>query len=160
MGRVALRPYLADGRAPVSEPVPAWLAAWHEERGTQPVTQRAAPATPAPPTAPAVVHALTAPASQRPAPPRVHPLSKGFTEPRPWDFDGCARREPVLDHDYHPPRVVRRVGWQRCMSCRRPFWSDDAVRLRLCTANSGGCRDHDDRFAQGEPGGSYGRCHD
>jgi hypothetical protein len=20
------------------------------------------------------------------------------------DFDDCARREPVLDHDYHPPR--------------------------------------------------------
>jgi hypothetical protein len=83
-------------------------------------------------------------------------MSKGFSEPQPWEFDGCARREPVLDHDHHPPRVVRRVGWQRCMRCREPFWSEDVVRLRLCSAGHG-CRENEDRFAQGEPGGSYSR---
>ena len=72
-------------------------------------------------------------------------MSKGFTEPQPWPFDGGRRREPVLDHDHHPPRVVRRVGWHRCMRCRDPFWSDDVVRLRLCGGKDGGCRDNEDR---------------
>jgi len=86
----------------------------------------------------------------------VHRLSKGFFEPAPWAFDGYVRREAVLDHDYRPPRVVRRVGWQRCMRCREPFWSEDVVKLRLCSAGHG-CRENEYRFAQGEPGGSYGQ---
>jgi hypothetical protein len=69
------------------------------------------------------------------------------------------RREPVLDHDYHPPRLVRCVGWRRCMRCSEPFWSEDVVRLCLCDGDSG-CRDRDSRFAQGETGGSYGRFRD
>lgn len=140
----------------MSGPHPAWLVAWHGQRGTQPVTQRDAPPAPAPVRAGAAAPARAAPA----ATPKVHPLSKGFTEPRPWDFDGCLRRGEVLDHDHHPPRVVRRVGWQRCMRCRQPFWSEDVVRLRLCTGNHGGCRDDEGRYAQGaqgEPGGSYSR---
>jgi hypothetical protein len=71
---------------------------------------------------------------------------QGFAEPRPWDFDGCRRREQVLDHDLTPPRVVRRVGWQHCLRCRQPFWSEDVVRLRLC-AGEAGCLGDEDRFA-------------
>ena len=116
----------------MTEPVPAWLAAW---RAAQLVTQREQPAPPSPAPTIAAAPAQAAPA---PAPPKVHRLSKGFSEPAPWPFDGCARREAVLDHDYHPPRVVRRVGWQRCMTCRKPFWSEDVVRVRLCaTCGSG-----------------------
>ena len=82
---------------------------------------------------------------------------KGFSVPQLWAFDECKRREPLLDHDYNPPRVVRRVGWQRCMRCRTAFWSEDVVRLRLCAGTEGGCRENEERFAQGEPGGSYSR---
>lgn len=57
---------------------------------------------------------------------------RGFVEPRPWPCDGGSRREPVLDMDVRPPRVVRYVGWRRCMSCQKPFWSEDLARLRLC----------------------------
>ena len=81
----------------------------------------------------------------------MHPMSKGFSEPDRWAFDQCKRREPVLDHDHNPPRVVRRVGWQRCLRCRQPFWSEDVVGLRLCAAGTG-CREHNERFAQGETG--------
>ena len=96
-----------------------------------------------------------APPPPVPAPARVSPNASGFSEPGPWPFDGGARREPVLDHDYHPPRVVRRVGWQQCMRCRQPFWSEDVLRLRLCSSSGTGCREDEDRFAQGERGGSY-----
>ena len=41
----------------------------------------------------------------------------GIIEPAPWDYDGGKRREPVLDTDQIPPRVVRRVGWHRCLRC-------------------------------------------
>lgn len=75
---------------------------------------------------------------------------QGFTEPQPWSFDGCVRREPVLDHDFIPPRIVRRVGWQRCIRCRRPFWSEDVIRLRLCSGSTPpGCRGEDARYSGG-----------
>ena len=96
-----------------------------------------------------------APPPPVPAPARVSPNASGFSESGPWPFDGGTRREPVLDHDYHPPRVVRRVGWQRCMRCRQPFFSEDVLRLRLCSSSGTGCREDEDRFAQGERGGSY-----
>lgn len=85
----------------------------------------------------------------------TYPYSTGFAEPRPWEFDGCVRREPVLDTDHTPPRVVRRVGWHRCLRCRQPFWSEDVARLRLCTGRSGtGCRVGEDRRSTGAgPGG-------
>lgn len=137
----------------MNEPVPAWLSAWHEARGTQPPTQQVQRAAPAPPPAPAAAPRRAAPP---PFPPQVHHLSRGFSVPRPWEYDGCVRREPVLDHDYHPPRVVRRVGWRVCMRCRTPFFSEDVIRLRLC-GDGMGCRDNEDRFAQGDTGGSYGR---
>jgi hypothetical protein len=68
----------------------------------------------------------------------------GIIEPDPWPFDECRRREPVLDED-NPARVVRKVGWHRCMKCRRPFFSEDVLRLRLCSGAQG-CRGDEDRF--------------
>lgn len=56
----------------------------------------------------------------------------GFREPKEWKFDGGKRREPVLDLDHNPPRVVRMVGWRMCMRCSTPFWSGDVVRVRMC----------------------------
>ncbi|SOC06374.1 hypothetical protein SAMN05877831_1051 [Rhodobacter maris] len=110
---------------------PAWLAAWR--RGT---TAQRCPAQP--PAQPRVApvqgvgggkHEASAVA---PAPPR--PNEYGFAAPawkaRAWD--GGKRREPVLDLDCKPPRVVRRVGWRVCMRCAAPFWSDDVVRVRMC----------------------------
>jgi hypothetical protein len=51
-------------------------------------------------------------------------------------FEGAlttlARREPVLDPNFDPPRVVRHVGWRRCMCCRGEMWTPDVVRVRLC----------------------------
>jgi hypothetical protein len=89
---------------------PAWLVAWRE-RDHQPQ----APKQPKP---------------RRPAPPRDAPYTPlrmkgqaaaiGIIEPDAWPFDGCVRREPVTDMDI-PGRVVRRVGWHRCLKCRRPF---------------------------------------
>ena len=64
----------------------------------------------------------------------------GFVEPDSWAFDGCKRREPVVDVDFKPPRIVRRVGWRFCLTCREPFWAEDVVRQRLCSGQ-GGCRE-------------------
>lgn len=58
--------------------------------------------------------------------------SLGFFDPEPWDADGGVRREPVLDTDCDPPRVVRYVGWRVCMNCRRQFWSEDVRAIRMC----------------------------
>ena len=118
----------------VTEPVPAWLANCRAEHGVSVPDQPAQATTPAP-----VVRTA----------PTVRVDHQGFVEPRPWSYDGCLRREPVLDHDVTPPRMVRRVGWQRCMRCRRPFWSDDVVRLRLCVSGGAGCRHFEDRHAGG-----------
>ena len=69
-------------------------------------------------------------------PEAVSQWGQGFSEPEPWDFDGCKRREAVLDHDHNPPRVVRHVGWRVCLKCEAPFFSEDVTRLRMC----GGCK--------------------
>lgn len=111
--------------------VPAWLASWRAG-AAQPLNRREP--VPAPGAAP------TAPAAPAQAGVRRTVNGMGFSEPVPWPLDGCERREAVLDTDHNPPRVVRRVGWQRCMKCRKPFWSDDVVRLRLCDGQDGGCR--------------------
>ncbi len=66
----------------------------------------------------------------------------GISEPQPWDYDGCIRREMVFDIVLVPPRVVRKVGWHRCLKCRRPFFSEDVLRLRMCQP----CRGDEDRF--------------
>lgn len=48
-----------------------------------------------------------------------------------WGFDGdLGRRADVVDQD--DGRVIRRVGWIRCLRCSRPHWSDDVVAIRLC----------------------------
>jgi hypothetical protein len=60
---------------------------------------------------------------------------QGFLIPdHPWPNDGGKRREPVLDMDHNPPRIIRRIGWRSCMACRRPFFSEDVVSLRLCSS--------------------------
>lgn len=54
-------------------------------------------------------------------------------EPDKWPDDGGVRREAVLDHNWRPPRVVRRMGWLTCISCRhRRFLSPDVTRVRIC----------------------------
>ncbi len=61
----------------------------------------------------------------------------GFVRPEPWPYNGGVRREPVLDTDDIPARVVRKVGWRRCIECGEPFCSDDVGRLRLCVGQYG-----------------------
>ena len=61
----------------------------------------------------------------------------------PWLYDGGARREPVLDTDHNPPLVVRKVGWCRCLRCRKPFFSQNVAAQRLCVL----CRGDSDRYA-------------
>lgn len=117
-------------------PAPAWLTAYREGRtgqpAAQPLNQREQPPTPRPAPAP--------PAAPAQASVRRVVNSQGFSEPQQWQFDGFERREPVLDTDHNPPRVVRQVGWQRCMRCRKPFFSEDVVGQRLCGGLDGGCR--------------------
>ena len=110
--------------------VPAWLAAWQAKQpqparqGVQQQRNRSSGGSKQPKPRPAV------------APAAVRPDSYGFSEPTTWAFDGGVRREPVLDHDSKPPRVVRLVGWRVCMKCQKPFWSGDVQRLRMCA----GCK--------------------
>lgn len=59
--------------------------------------------------------------------------SLGYHDPEPWEADGGVRREAVLDLDQQPPRVVRYVGWRKCLSCSREFWSEDVSRVRMCS---------------------------
>ena len=63
--------------------------------------------------------------------------TQGIVEPYAWKYDGGKRREPVLDTDFN--RVIRKVGWRHCLKCRKPFFSEDVVRLRLCGGQDG-CR--------------------
>ena len=56
-----------------------------------------------------------------------------------------------MDTDRNPPRVVRRVGWSRCIACGSPFFSEDVVALRLCDGPTS-CRDPHDRYTNwGKP---------
>ena len=61
----------------------------------------------------------------------------GFQEPKRWPFDQCRRREPVLDLDHNPPRIVRDVGWRLCLRCRALFASPEVVAIRLCDSCKG-----------------------
>lgn len=125
---------LADGD-------PAWLVAWRErDRQPQP-----GPPAPAPEPAPAKPKLPYAPHDTFAFPARAGVDWQGMIVPKRWEYDGCVRREPVLDADSRPPRVVRNMGWQRCMKCRRPFFSEDILRLRLCDGSQG-CRGDEDRF--------------
>lgn len=59
-------------------------------------------------------------------------IARELVEPARWPNDGGARRAPVMDPNYDPPRVVRRVGWLRCMCCGRSHFSEDVARARMC----------------------------
>ena len=59
-------------------------------------------------------------------------IGREIVEPERWPDDGGARRAPVMDPNYDPPRVVRRVGWLRCMCCGRSHFSEDVARARMC----------------------------
>lgn len=121
---------------------PAWLVAY----------RRGAVAPPAPAQPPAQPRTGVAQGkgggegcSPAVAPAQPRPNSFGFTEPLPeaWAWDGGRRREAVMDHDFHPPLEVRKVGWNRCMCCAKPFWSEDVTAVRLCH----GCKETRDRRA-------------
>lgn len=114
-----------------AEAVPGWLAAWRAQ-GEQPPAQRVA----APRQGYNGDQGTVSPTAeaQRPQPPKAN--WQGFVEPDRWPYDGGIRREPVLDTDCHPQRVVRHVGWKHCMTCSKPYFSEDLIRLRLCD----GCR--------------------
>lgn len=132
---------------------PAWLLAWQEQQ-RQPRPAPPAPSAPAPKRPagnPNWRKGMNSPnPAGRPRDPLVPLRMKGqaaaigIIEPEPWPFDGCVRREPVTDVDI-PDRVVRKVGWHRCLKCRRPFFSEDVLRLRLCSGSQG-CRGDEDRF--------------
>lgn len=64
-------------------------------------------------------------------------VAKAIIEPTPWAHDGGARRANVLDPNFDPPRVIRRVGWVRCMRCQRFHFSGDVVAVRLCSVCGG-----------------------
>jgi len=118
---------------------PAWLVAWQERNGAPAPAQAAATPLPRPTPVPS-------PLNQHVVKPRAVPFSRkegqGFSEPRQWPFDGGVRREAIIDHDLTPPRVIRRIGWHKCMRCRRPFFSQDVIKHRLCFE----CRADADRY--------------
>lgn len=117
----------------MSEPVPAWLVAWREQQAPQSPAQRESSTRRHPNGGKRAASAVAA--ANRPKP-NWH----GFVEPERWPNDGGTRREPVLDCDHNPPRVVRHVGWRTCMSCGSAFFSEDVIALRLCDGPDG-CRD-------------------
>ncbi len=60
-------------------------------------------------------------------------IGREIAEPAPWPFDGdLARRANVMDPNFDPPRLVRRVGWIRCLRCADPHFSPDVAGVRIC----------------------------
>lgn len=59
-------------------------------------------------------------------------IAKPLIEPKQWPFDGGVRRAQVLNPNFNPPRVIRKIGWLRCMACRRYHFSQDVARVRIC----------------------------
>jgi hypothetical protein len=59
-------------------------------------------------------------------------VGREIVEPSQWPHDGGVRRVPVMDPNFDPPRLVRRVGWVRCLCCGEPHFSPDVTRVRLC----------------------------
>ena len=109
------------------ELAPPWLIAWRE-RGPAPPAQREQRPRQGCNGEPATVSAV----AEAARPKRSRANYQGFIELEPWPDDGGQRRERVLDADHNPPRVVRVVGWHRCMTCRKPFWSEDTRHVRMC----------------------------
>ena len=65
-------------------------------------------------------------------------VARPLIEPTRWPFSGdLTRRASVMDPNEEPPRVVRWVGYVRCMACGRPHFSEDVVRARLCSTCGG-----------------------
>lgn len=63
----------------------------------------------------------------------VELLGKELIEPAPWAFNGdFSKRAPVLNPNFDPPRVIRYVGWARCMRCGSHYFSEDVIRIRIC----------------------------
>ena len=110
---------------------PAWMVAWRDRDHQQPSSP------------PSKVYA---PHDTFSFPAKKGVDWQGMIVPKRWAYDGCVRREAVMDADASPPHVVRKIGWQRCMKCRRPFFSEDVLRLRLCDGAQG-CRGDEDRFS-------------
>ncbi|MFA7460156.1 MAG: hypothetical protein WCY60_04025 [Trueperaceae bacterium] len=70
--------------------------------------------------------------------PEDRAIARALIEPEPWPFSGdLARRASVMDPNVEPPRVVRRVGYVRCLRCSRPHFSEDVVSIRLCLSCGG-----------------------
>ncbi|MDV6541562.1 hypothetical protein FA519_11915 [Pseudomonas aeruginosa] len=80
---------------------------------------------------------LGATPARRELKPEDRRIAKTFIEPERWPNDGGARRSPVFDPNFDPPKIVRRVGWVRCMCCGRFHFSEDVTRARLCTLCGG-----------------------
>jgi hypothetical protein len=60
-------------------------------------------------------------------------VGRDLIEPNEWAFDGdLTRREPVLDPNWN--RVVRYVGWRKCLRCSTPHFTPDVVKVRICGA--------------------------
>lgn len=119
-----------------AEPDEPWLVAWKAARGL-PLQAAAPPLQPR--------QRASQGGSRRNPHTRATAAARtaneaGFIVPVRWPNDGGVRREPVLDADHTPPRVVRSVGWRTCIKCGSPFFSDDVIRLRLCDGAEG-CRD-------------------
>ncbi len=54
-------------------------------------------------------------------------------DPPAWPDDCGAKRIPIFDHNFQPPRLVRVVGWVNCLSHRKHRWlSPDVRRVRTC----------------------------
>lgn len=109
---------------------PSWLANWQ----SQPTNHHSGP------------RVAPKPAAQpEPAKPKAN--FQGFIIPERWPCDNGTRREPVMDMDTDPPRIVRYVGWKKCMRCGKWFFSEDVTRLRMCDETSAtgglGCRRKD-----------------
>jgi hypothetical protein len=69
-------------------------------------------------------------------------VGRDILEPSQWPDDGEMRRADVVDPNFDPPRLIRRVGWRQCMRCRKSHFSPDVQRLRLC----GACKGHADQL--------------
>ncbi len=62
--------------------------------------------------------------------------SAGFLIPVQWSINSdpdLTQRAAVLDRE-NRNRVVRYVGYRRCLICKRPFWSEDVRGHRICDA--------------------------
>ena len=57
-------------------------------------------------------------------------VAGNIIEPQMWPCDDHTRREPVIDP--LDGRLIRFVGWRACMCCKRPFFSADVKRVRIC----------------------------